>query len=208
MRMFDFFRKNKKRQKFVVIMGAGRCGTTYVMGELNKIDGVNIFGENDMLFVDLIKVMGKLDVTVSKGLVCKKETSLKYGEAPYIETEWYNDVPALRKISRRLDACVKGYFGTRHRVIGFKEIRFESKADVGILSFFERYYDVFYIHLTRDIERQSKSAWWKDDQRAKEAILAINENIHATLRAHRGYLRVDLDEVQNDISKIRSFIGV
>lgn len=208
MRMFDFLRNNKRRQKFVIIMGAGRCGTTYVMDELNKIDGVNIFGENNMLFVDLVKVMEKLDVTVSKGLICKKQTSLEYDGRPYVNTEWYNDVVGLKKLSGRLIACVKKYFGTRNRVIGFKEIRFVSESDVRSLFFFERSYDVFYIHLTRDIERQSKSAWWKDDPKAKETILAIDENIHRTLRGRKGYLRVSLEEVGKDISKIRSFIGI
>jgi hypothetical protein len=206
--MFDFLRKGKKRQKFVIIMGAGRCGTTYVMDELNKIDGVNIFGENNMLFVDLLQMMGRLDVTVSKGLACKKHADLKYGKSSYTNTEWYNDVSGLRRIFRRLDACVTGYFSARHRVVGFKEIRFVSEADVKSLFFFEGRYEVFYIHLTRDIERQSKSAWWKDDPRARETIAGIDASIQGALCGRKGYLKVDLDEVRDDISKVRSFIGI
>ncbi len=208
MKLISLLRKGRTRQKFVIVMGAGRCGTTYLTGELNKIKGVRLYGENNNLFVDLVKIIKKLRITKSKGSLSKKDTDLNYDKAMYLNTEWYNDVSKLDELTVFLGGYIENYFGRKHRVVGFKEIRFLSKEDIGHLFFFEKTYDVFYIHLTRNVDEQSQSAWWKKNKNAKETILKINSNISEVLGDKKRYLRVDLAEISADISKVRSFIGI
>lgn len=189
-------------------MGAGRCGTTYLLNELNKIPGVNIYGENSNLFIDLIKITKKLEFTIKKSLISKKYTNLSYKNIKYINTEWYNDIKKLEKIKLVLKRHILNYFDKNKKLTGFKEIRFLEKENVNLLKYFEDYYEVYYIHLTRDIEKQSKSGWWKEDKKAKEMINIKNYNIENVLGENKRYLKIDLDEIKDDISKIRNFLNL
>lgn len=200
------------RKKFVIILGAGRCGTTYLLNELNKIDGVNIYGENYNSFLKIIAAISSVNGAIKKAINSSKISPIKdldkYKNGSYIFTEWYNNIPKLQEIVNRLEECINFYFEDDYTVIGFKEIRFFDKKNVELLHFFEKKYDVYYIHLTRNIEEQSKSGFWVDIVNPEERIKTINKNIEDVLSRKKSYIKLDLLDIKNDISIIRKFIDI
>lgn len=204
------FKKNKK--KFIIIIGAGRCGTTYLVNELNKIKDVNIFGENKGSIMQLINVINNLKKTLILSNNSKKfiDDDLRkiYKKNNYINVEWYNDSKKILKLLKSLDKNLFSYFNSMHKIVGFKEIRFDSKESVENLKYFELNYDVYYIHLIRDIKSQSNSAFFKDKINSKEKINLINNNISSVFENNKNYLKIDITDIKDNINIVKEFIGI
>lgn len=210
--MFNIFKKINKNKKFVIILSAGRCGSSYLLNELNKIKGVNIYGENKNTFSKIINTIYSLEHTIEKAKFSHKISNIKdldkYNKSHYINTEWYNNIPKLYKIINHLENCLNLYFKDNYKVRGFKEIRFFDKNSIKYLQYFEKKYDVYYIHLTRNIEDQSKSAFWASNPNAKEKINKINKNIEEILGTKKTYMRVDLSDISKNISIVQNFLDI
>lgn len=214
--MFTLFKKInnkiKNRKKFVIILTAGRSGSSYLLNELNKIKGVNIYGENNNTFSKIIRTIyglkNTIDYSYKSNKVSKIKDINKYKEDPFIYVEWYNNISKLKKIQKDLENIVNTYFESHHDICGFKEIRFNDKENVQCLQYFEKKYDVYYIHLTRNINHQSNSGFWKGIENAENKIIKINTNIEEVLGKNKKYIKVDLSNIKDDISIVTRFIEI
>lgn len=214
--MFNFFKKIsnkiKSKKKFVIILSAGRSGSSYLLNELNKLKGVNIYGENFNTFSKIIKTIYGLKKTIenshNSNKISKVNDLEKYKEDQFIYVEWYNDISKLKKITVNLENALNFYFKGGYNVCGFKEIRFQDKENIQCLQYFEKKYDVYYIHIIRDVNDQSVSGFWKNTVNSKERIIKINTNIEEVLGKKNKYIKVDLSDIKDDISIVREFIEI
>ena len=201
---------SQKRKKLVIILGAGRCGSTYLLGELNKIQGVNIFGENYNLFSEITQAIYATRETIIKEKNGSEHRKRIVSGTEYTGFEWHNNSFKLRKILQYLENSISTYFNNKNILNGFKEIRFQQKKDIVSLQYFEEKYEVYYIHLTRDIHKQSRSGFWKKkySQVAEKEILNMNNNIESVLGNKKQYLKVDLEEITNNIDVVINFLEI
>lgn len=206
--MFNFLKKEK--EKFIIILGAGRCGTSYLLDELNKIPNVNVYGENYNTFIKIIQSIKSAKQTLEKAKESYKNSNVleKYKNGPYINVEWYQSTPRLKKLITILEKSLFEYFEGSYILRGFKEIRFFMKENVQHLTYFEKEYDVYYIHLTRNIEEQVQSDFWKNFPNAKEMIATTNDNIESVLGKKEKYIKIDLSQIEKDISFVRTFLQI
>lgn len=202
-----------KKKKLIIILSAGRCGSSYLINELNKIPSVNIYGENLNLFSKIILLIQDISTIIeyskkSDKISCLKDDE-KYVKGKYIYVEWYNNISKLKKIQKNLDKMLDFYFSeNKYSVQGFKEFRFRNIESVKSLEYFEKKFDVYYIHLTRDIKDQSKSGFWKNEEDAESEIENINKNIKNFLINKEKHLNIDLLDIKDNVDIVKNFIKI
>ena len=144
-------------------MGAGRCGSTFVMNKLNEHSGVNIFGE-DMgstlcLLNLLFRISNRTDhirkhpaVMYSPKTVSSEALNRQLHKASsYIGNEFYFDAHFHENVKNSAEKYLLRCFNSP--VTGFKEIRWDLFADLSFLNVLNKYYDrVVYINLTRNVD--------------------------------------------------------
>lgn len=177
---------------FVVIMGAGRCGTTYVMNHLNKRENTNIFGEDMGTTLSLINTLYRTNQIIHYSqthpkLVFKEKQALQVNvedqirkSRRYIGNEMYHDPDFFLKLRNVITTELSNYFNTP--ITGFKEIRWDLFDELDFLSVLTQCFTtVKFIFLTRNQDEilHSSSELWKDEsvdklkQRISTKILKI-----------------------------------
>ena len=149
---------------FVVIMGAGRCGSTFVMNKLNEVGDTNIFGEDMGSTLCLLNLLFRLNhrtnhiykhplincstKTVSSELIGRQISK----NSQYLGNEFYHDAQFHNNIKTCNEKWLLDCFSST--VTGFKEIRWDLFADIYFLNVLNQYYRrVVYVNLTRDVDQ-------------------------------------------------------
>lgn len=143
---------------FIVIMGAGRCGSTSLVSFLNKQQNFNIYGENNGVVYDVLNCILKTD-NIKNNIIDQfnqKYSNLSYKNNNYIDVEWYNPKNKLGIFKNSLIKALIDYFHNNELYVGFKEIRWIDKQ-LNCLDILEDYFKVKYIHLTRNLDDQIMS---------------------------------------------------
>lgn len=143
-------------------MGAGRCGSTFVMNKLNEINDTNIYGEDMGSTLCLLNLLFRINnrakhISRHPAIASSKVVSSELIEhqlnksSAYIGNEFYFDAYFHNNIKTNAEKCLTECFN--EPVTGFKEIRWDLFADLSFLSVLNNYYSkVVYVNLTRNID--------------------------------------------------------
>jgi hypothetical protein len=168
--------------KFILICATGRSGSTTMQRIVNSIPNANICGENFGAINDLLKFYNNIKKSC--------ENNIPGGYIPFSFDEcikknmkpcWYNSFN-FTEIKIKLQELIIAMFMPNNNihielsnttVIGFKELRW----DLNLLhTFIELFPNTkVLIHIRMNIEEQSKSGWWKDDESALKILKKENK---------------------------------
>jgi len=142
----------------------GRSGSTLLQGILNSIDGYLIRGENNSTLYEIFRTYHALDYG-----------RFHYGQdRRHTYDPWYgmDRVDPIAFLEKLLDAFHEEVLKPepKHRVVGFKEIRYgalyiEKDEDYfEYLAFLRRFFPgSAFIFNERDLDATSKDGWWGED---------------------------------------------
>lgn len=120
-----------------------------------------------------------------------------------------NPISKIDSLSEQLKKSILDYFKNPEKYIGFKEIRWTKK--IKYLNFFEKYFNVKYVHLIRDMNDQIKSINrlnWNLPTGTKEHIVKTNKTINSFLitRKTSQYIVKNISFDENFKQEIYDFI--
>lgn len=166
--------------KFILICATGRSGSTTMQRIVHSLPNSNICGENFGAINDLLKFYNNIKKSC--------ENNIPGGFTPTSYTEcieqnikpcWYNCFN-FDEIKTKLQQLIIAMFIPKNStitetptVIGFKELRW----DLNLLhTFIELFPNTkVLIHIRMNIEEQSKSGWWKDDESSLKILKNQNK---------------------------------
>lgn len=201
-------------QNFIIIMSAGRCGSTSIMNFLNESPSFNIYGENYGFVLDLLSSIATLNKLIKKFQPTKVDTHTKYSnEKKYCKNGFYHDSKIhLINIRDNLLDQIKLFFNSNSDYIGFKEIRW-TNYDLNTLNIMHSIYKkIIYIHIHRNMQDQINSfkrTWMytQTDQQIYNYIQNTNEKILEFLvNQKKNFLSVNMSEDTNFLHTIKDFI--
>jgi hypothetical protein len=169
--------------KFIIIAATGRSGSTTLQRIINSIPNSNISGEKYGAIEDLLNCYKNIKETIN---FCSKNNDdelLTMDEMikANIKPAWYNCF-YLEEVKNNIkntiiSILVRSESISNYRIIGYKEIRFFNKLHL-LDEFVELFPNTKIIcHLSDNLERQSKSNWWKLDEKSKEHLLEQNNEL-------------------------------
>lgn len=201
-------------QTFVVIMSAGRCGSTSTMNFLNELPIFNIYGENYGFILDLLSSISTINQLIKKCQSSKIDTYTKYeNQKKYCKNGFYYDNKiCLINIRDNLLNQIKLFFDPTTEYIGFKEIRWID-YDLNTLNIIDSIYKkIKYIHISRDLGEQINSfkrTWMytQTDEQISNYITNTNNNIIQFLtNQNKDFLSINMSTDKNFLHTIRDFI--
>lgn len=192
-------------EKSIFIITYGRSGSTLLQGVLNSIDGYEIKGENYSALVPLFH--SYLRVKMAR---YKQGRSIKFSTDP-----WFgSDEIVPRTYGKGLvDFFIKSILkpDSKTRVIGFKEIRYDSQEFVNdeylrnYLAFLKEFFPkAKFIFNERNVINTSNDGWWKEDNEAiekLEAILLKMKEMYEEFKEISYW--VDYDKYTNNIQELK-----
>ena len=166
--------------KFILICATGRSGSTTMQRIVNSLPNSNICGENFGAVNDLLKFYNNIKKSCENNIP-GGYTPISYDECieKNIKPCWYNSFN-FDEIKTKLKELIIDMFMPKNSniiaettVIGFKELRW----DLNLLhTFIELFPNTkVLIHIRMNIEEQSKSGWWKDDESALKILKKENK---------------------------------
>jgi hypothetical protein len=166
--------------KFILICATGRSGSTTMQRIVHSLPNSNICGENFGAVNDLLKFYNNIKKS------CENNIPGGYTPISYIDCIeqnikpcWYNCFN-FDEIKTKLQELIIALFMPNNSniiktsaVIGFKELRWD-------LNLLDTFIELFpntkvLIHIRMNIEEQSKSGWWKDDESALKILKNQNK---------------------------------
>lgn len=171
---------------FVIIMGAGRCGSSGLVSFLNKKPDFHIYGENHNMIGHILNSLNiDFKKIIKENSPCGHKTAINEynNKNVYNGSEWYNPISKMRDLKRNIHSNIIEYFNHPENYIGFKEIRWAT-VNMSYLSFFEKHFNVKYIHLIRNTEDQIKSM-----QRTKWKQKNLEQYLESTNTIIENYLQ-------------------
>jgi hypothetical protein len=159
----------------LILISAGRCGSTNLINRLNKNEGINIYGENYGALLDLIKsanwfsmyktrFINQPNMRLKTGLSSIEEEQLNSqinrGQK-WIGNEFYNNHEILEDTLNVLNKLIVDFFKVDEPIVGFKEIRWQYYQNLNWLKHLETlpFKEIKYIKLNRNIEDQARSMY-------------------------------------------------
>jgi len=168
--------------KFILICATGRSGSTTMQRIVNSIPNANICGENFGAINDLLKFYNNIKKSC--------ENNIPGGYTPFSFDEcieknvkpcWYNSFNFIEMKTKLQELIISMFMPnndtnidiSKTSIIGFKELRW----DLNLLhTFIELFPNTkVLIHIRMNIEEQSKSGWWKDDESALKILKKENK---------------------------------
>jgi hypothetical protein len=208
---------------FVVIFGAGRCGSTFLMNQLNKNENTSIYGEDLAATLCLFNSLYRLnqfteyvdqhpkrtfntkvvsDETIQNQLIKKQS---------YIGNELYQNPSFHKNIKTILEQNLFEYFNTP--VTGFKEIRWDLFDDLNFLDVIRKYFHVVkFIFLTREETKilQSMTKLWPTESHEKiqQRLRAKHDKISNFLstQSPESVLKGDITTNELTMEEINAFV--
>lgn len=205
----------KTKQKFIIILSAGRAASTSLMNFLNQRDDTLIYGEGKGAIINLINTIhnfkrlqelepDNIEQSINLDLI-------DYTSKEFIGNEHFYNSKKVEKIIGELTESFKDYFSSDHHNIGFKEITWGQFYNLEFLKIIEQIYEVKYIFLTRDEKSQMESMCKSFGQNEKQSLSHIrrcNKNIISLLEGlpRSKYLEINISKEKFIFDKITEFI--
>ena len=165
--------------KFILICATGRSGSTTMQRIVHSLPNSNICGENFGAINDLLKFYNNIKKSCENNIP-GGYTPISYDECieQNIKPCWYNSFN-FNEIKIKLQELIIAMFMPKNSniketlVIGFKELRW----DMSLLHIFIELFPntKVLIHIRMNIEKQSKSGWWKDDESSLKILKKENK---------------------------------
>lgn len=205
----------------LIILSAGRCGSTNIINRLNQEKNINIYGESFGALPDLVRSAYRFNLYNKRFIETNAKRKLKSQIAafspieiasqlnktsPYIGNEYYNDHEVIKNILDTLNNSIVNFFKREESVVGFKEIVWGQYSNLNFLNYLETLHlgKVKYLKLTRDIDEQSHSMSknFKENggisfQKSFETITKCNENIDSFLQSKNSKKKYECNYVSN-----------
>ena len=207
---------------FVVIMGAGRCGSTFVMNHLNRDFDTNIYGEDMGTTLSLLQtlfcehnflqhIQKHKHIKKSQKSVADIQLQSQIDKSKfYIGNEMYHNYEFHQQLFNTLMTQLTSYYC--HCITGFKEIRWDLYRNLEFLDVLRLLYKkVKYIYLTRsdsEILKSSKKIWERDEEWIINSINIKKQNIETFLQTQESKNVIVGDVTKNPsfYQNIREFI--
>jgi len=199
--------------KVVLLCCTGRSGSTTLQQVINTIENSNICGENYGAINSLLLFYKKLKQTTFIQVHGNKkpisyESLLEMG----IKPAWYNsyNIDDLKNMIRNI--IIRMFKNSnKTNLWGFKEIRYEN----GNINLIQEFKELFpqtkvIIQIRDDVEKQSKSSWFKDDPNSKKMLTMLNIELYNFYKDNKEYCYFTTFEKMfdmNNLEKIFEFIN-
>lgn len=181
--------------KFILICSTGRSGSTTLQRIINTIKDSHINGENYGAINNLLECY----YNIKKTNLQKKSF---YG--------WYNNYD-IENVKNNIKNTILSILNNdkSKKILGFKEIRYFDCIHL-IDEFIELFPNTKVIcHISDDLERQSKSKWWKEKYNSKEYLEKYNNQLinysKNNKNCYLSYMK-NLFNI-NEINKMFIFLG-
>ena len=196
--------------KIIIICATGRSGSTTLQRIINTIEESNINGENWGAINNLLECYMNVKKTKRPG---------KYNINSYVEGKtkikpsFYNCYD-LKNVKNNIKNTILSIITNDNskKVIGFKEIRY-----FGITYLIDEFIELFpntkvICHIDDDLERQSKSRWWKNNDNSKKGLEEYNNQLINYYIKSKGKGNCYLSYMKNlfiikEIKKMFEFLG-
>lgn len=157
---------------FILLCCQGRSGSTLLLRLLNTIDGYYLMGENSGAVKNLLYFY--------KSIKQVEEIRNRKNQEHYT-LAWNNNFD-YDLIINNIDGIFRNlYWSDKHKIFGFKEVRFGMGAypafeeEMNLLK--EFFPNLKIVFLTRHIDELVSSAWWsKNPEQSKKQLLQQQEN--------------------------------
>jgi len=196
-------------------MGVGRCGSTFVMNQLNRDCNTTIYGEDMGTTLSLLKTIDCLNEFlthisnhphIKKSIKTVADAKLQTqiaGVDYYIGNEMYHNCDAYETLNYKLIKTLTTYYN--QQITGFKEIRWDMYENLNFLNILNKLYrTVKYIYLKRsdnEVLTSSMKNWSENEESIAKRIKSKKEKIETFLNT-----QTDINVIQGDITKDSYFI--
>jgi len=180
--------------KIILICAIGRSGSTTLELILNTIPDSNICGENNGAINHLLEFYREVKFTYKKlqfeykGFSQEEREQILKLFAKGIKPAWFNTFE-FDKIKTCVQNTIIAMFKLKEttNVWGFKEIRYDGK-----LNLLKEFRELFpqtkvILNIRGDIQKQSKSSWFKEDPRSLQKIKTQSEAIIEFYNSNRDF---------------------
>lgn len=200
--------------KIVIICATGRSGSTTMLRLLNTIPNSNICGENDGAIISLLEFYKKIKyTTVTKSLQTYNSTSLEQiVKERRMSPSWYNSYN-YNAIVLSIKSMIINLFKNKKETTlwGCKEIRFLN----GKIELVKELKELFpqtkiIIHVKKNIEKQSKSQWYAEDNNSIIKLAKQNNEFYQFYMKNQDFCYFSTFEDMFNMNKLREiffFIG-
>ena len=158
----------------LIILSAGRCGSTNIINRLNQEKDINIYGESFGGILSLIKSAYEFNQYKEKFIdtlsIRKQNSQTSFfppnqislqleGEKKYIGNEFYNDHEVLKDTLNTINNSIINFFKGENNIVGFKDIRWHYYPNLIWLNHLKKlpFKEVKFLKLNRNIEEQTQS---------------------------------------------------
>ena len=193
----------------LIILSAGRCGSTNLINKLNQEEGINIYGENFGAFLDLTKSAYYFDL-YKKRFIDNQLSRKQKNQIPffgddvlisqvnhtnmYVGNEFYNNHTVLGNTLDSLNNTIVNFFKGEDSIVGFKEIRWANYSNLIWLNHLSKlpFKEIKFIKLNRNIEDQAQSMDRSFNSRGEENPTNFQEALERIKKCNRNidsYLR-------------------
>ena len=204
--------ENNNLDKVVLLCCTGRSGSTTLQRIINSVPNSNICGENYGAVNSLLLFYKKLKQTTFLQVIGqKKPVSYDTLISKGIKPAWYNsyNIEELKNNTRQM--IIKMFKNSDNtNVWGFKEIRYEN----GNINLIKEFKEIFpeakiIIHIRENVDKQSKSSWFKNDPNSKKQLMILNNELYNFYLNNKEYCYFTSFERMfnmNNLKKIFEFI--
>jgi len=199
--------------KYILIAATGRSASTTLQRIINTIPNSNISGENWGAINLLLLCYENLKKTYN--FTPKNKNNIFYTskecEKYKIKQAWYNnfDINEVKNNIKNTINSILSVNSNKYKILGFKEIRYQNNIFL-LNTFLELFPNTKIIcHIDDDLDRQSKSDWFKNNPEKSYQFLKEynNELINYSKDNNKCYLsyKKNLFKI-NEIKKLFSFL--
>jgi hypothetical protein len=192
--------------KIVLICATGRSGSTTMQRLLNTIPNSNICGENFAAINSLLEFYRRIKITSTKHIPGNL-TPFPYDDLIQrnIKPAWYNSYDYHNMVIM-IKTMIINMFKNKEttNVWGFKEIRYDSNN----ISYIKDFKELFpqtkvIIHVRQDIQKQSKSSWFKHDKNAISFLMKVTTDLIRFANENKEWCYLSTFEQMFDKNNIR-----
>lgn len=165
--------------KFILICATGRSGSTTLQRIIHTIPQSHITGEKYRSIIYLLKAYK--DMKLTKKMNSRPFMTSENLEKNNIWPAWYNsfDVYEVTKNIKEtiLSFLIPSSKMNNVKILGYKCIRYFNAEDLELLDLFVELFPntKIILNISDDIERQSKSKWYKNNPNSKEILHKRND---------------------------------
>jgi len=204
--------EDKMEDKIVLICATGRSGSTTMQRIINTIPNSNMCGENAGAINHLLAFYNKIKYTTFMQVPGNVTPfAYDYLVKQKIKPSWYNSYN-LYELREKVRDMILTMLKPNETINlwGFKEIRYDG----GSIQYIKDFKDLFpqtkvILHIREDLQKQSKSGWFKKDKNALPFLLKNTKELIDFYKENQSYCYISTFEkmfVQENLKNIFKFI--